>query len=350
MRRKTYSLRLRLLSLIGIPVVITGIVMGGLALLSTYNEIDEVYDAQLAQNAKLLLRMTQHEIMDHKRHGLHLDAEAFDFSHFYERKLWYRIWQKGRLITQSREAGAFRDVMPVTPGFSRQDIGGIHWRFFVYADPKTAISVEVAENSEVRTELIMQILGSLVTPGLIFLPLILVIVWTGTTESLRPIRSIAEELNLRSAQDLSPLCDEKLPREIAPFVVSLNRLFLRVAETFRREREFTDNAAHELRTPLAAMKTQTQVLAKKAGGMPECRDGLENLQASINRAGQLVEQLLSFARLQNENALPETVHFSFLAEEVLREMHPLADRRGQSLETQIGQGIYLQGFADGLAV
>ncbi len=350
MNKKSYSLRLRLLSLIGIPVVMAGMVMGGLALLSTYHEIDEVYDAQLAQNAKLLLRMTQHEISDHKRHGLDLDAEAFDFSHFYERKIWYRIWHQGRLVTQSRAADAFKDIEPEPTGYSRHDIGGAHWRFFVYVDHKTAITVEIAENSEVRMELIMQILGSLVMPGLIFLPLILLIVWAGTTESLRPISSIADELNLRSAQDLSPLAEQKLPREIMPFVVSLNRLFLRVAETFRREREFTDNAAHELRTPLAAMKTQTQVLAKKTGDIPDCKEGLENLQDSINRASQLVEQLLSFARLQNQSALPEEVHLSFLAEEVLREIHLYADQRGQSLEAEIEQGVYLQGHADALGV
>ena len=350
MNKKSYSLRLRLLSLIGIPVVMAGMVMGGLALLSTYHEIDEVYDAQLAQNAKLLLRMTQHELEEHERHGLHLDADTFDFSHFYERKLWYRIWQNGRLITQSREADAFKDLKAEAPGFSRHDIGGIHWRFFVYRDAKTAITVEVAENSEVRIELIMQILASLLMPGIIFLPFILLILWAGTTESLRPIRAIADELNLRNAQDLAPICDRTLPREIAPFIVSLNRLFARVEETFQREREFTDNAAHELRTPLAAMKTQTQVLVKKAADVPACKDGLENLQASINRAGQLIEQLLSFARLQNQNEPMEKLHLSFLTEETLREIHPLAVRRGQSLEAEIEQGLYLQGYAEALGV
>ncbi len=350
MSKRPYSLRLRLLSMIGIPVVMAGMVIGGLALLSTYHEIDEVYDAQLAQNAKLLLRMTQHEIMDHRRHGLSLDAEALDFSHFYERKIWYRIWHKGRLITQSRAADAFKDIEPEPTGYSRHDIGGVHWRFFVYVDHKTAITVEIAENSEVRMELIMQILGSLVMPGLIFLPLILLIVWAGTTESLRPISAIADELNLRSAQELAPVAEQKLPREIVPFVVALNRLFLRVAETFRREREFTDNAAHELRTPLAAMKTQTQVLAKKAGDMPGCKEGLENLQASIDRAGQLVEQLLSFARLQNQSTPPESVALSDLAEEVLRDIHVYAERRGQTLEAEIEQGVELQGYADALSV
>ena len=349
MSKKSYSLRLRLMALIGGPIVLAGIIIGGLALMFTYQEIDEVYDAQLAQAAKLMLQLTQHEIMDHDRHGLKLEPEAPDFSHLYEKKLWFRIWQKGRLITQSHEADTFSDTI-APPGFSTQYIKGTHWRFFVYVDEKSGITVEVTENNEVRTELILQILSSLLLPGIIFLPLILLIVWIGTTKSLRPINSIASQLNLRSAHDLSPVCEEKVPREIIPFILSLNRLFLRVSETFQREREFTDNAAHELRTPLAAMKTQTQVLVKKVAQLPDFKEGLDNLHDSINRASQLVEQLLSFARLQNHNEQPERVYLSFLAEEVLREIHPILLQRRQSLYVNIEPGIYIQGYTDALGI
>ncbi len=349
MIKKSYSLRLRLMALIGGPIVLAGIIVGGMALMFTYHEIGEVYDAQLAQAAKLLLQLTQHEIMDHDRHGISLEPEATDFSHLYEKKLWFRIWQKGRLITQSHEADAFSNTI-ASPGFSKQCTKGFHWRFFVYVDDKTGITVEVAENQEVRTELILQILGSLVLPGIIFLPLILLIVWIGTTKSLRPIESIANQLNLRNAQDLSPICDGKAPREIIPFILSLNRLFLRVNETFQREREFTDNAAHELRTPLAAMKTQTQVLARKAVQIPDSKEGLDNLHESINRASQLVEQLLSFARLQSHSDQPEQVHLSFLVEDVLREIHPLVLQRSQSLDAEVEPGIYLQGYPDALGI
>lgn len=350
MIQKSYSLRLRLMALIGGPVVLAGIVIAGLAMIFTYHEIDEVYDAQLAQAAKLLLQLTQHEIMDHERHGLSLEPEAADFSHFYEKKLWYRIWQKDRLITQSHEADTFSATI-APPGFSWQSINSARWRFFVYVDSKTGITVEVVENGTVRTELILQILSSLIIPGLIFLPLILIIVWVGTSKSLRPIKSIAEQLNQRNAHDLSALCDkEPLPQEITPFVSSINRLFLRVNETFLREREFTDNAAHELRTPLAAMKTQTQVLAKKALQMPDCKEGLDNLLDSINRSSQLVDQLLSFARLQNHGEKLEKVHLSFLAEETLREIHPLTLQRHQSLDADIEQNIYLEGYTNALGI
>ena len=349
MNIKPYSLRLRLLALVGGPVVLAGIVIAGLTMMFTYDEINEVYDAQLAQAAKLLLQLTQREIMDHEKGGLRLGAEAPDFSHLYEENLWFRIWQNGRLITQSLEADAFSDSI-APAGFSQQDIKGVSWRFFVYVDKKTDITVEVAENNEIRMELLLQILGSLLVPGLIFLPLIMLIVWSGTTRSLRPIKSITSQLNLRGAHDLSPLRREKAPDEIAPFVSALNRLFLRVNETFQREREFTDNAAHELRTPLAAMKTQAQVLMKKAAGMPDCEEGLDNLLESIDRAGHMVGQLLAFARLQSQNDAREKVDFSLLAEDALRELHPLALQRGQSLEVEIEPRVGIQGFAGPLSV
>ena len=346
---KPYSLRLQLLSFIGGPIILAGIIIGGLALMFTYQEIDEVYDAQLAQAAKLLLQLARHEIRDHDKEGLHLGTEEPDFSHLYEKKLWFRIWQKDRLITQSLEADAFSNTIAPL-GFSRQDIKGVHWRFFVYVDNKTNITVEVAENGQVRTELILDILSSLLIPGMIFFPLILLIVWMGTTRSLRPIKSIANQLNTRTAHDLSPLYEEKVPREIMPFITSMNRLFLRVNETFRREREFTDNAAHELRTPLAAMKTQTQVLLKKAVKMPDCEEGLDNLLESIDKASHMVGQLLAFARLQSQSDSPEDVNLSLLVEDALREIHPLALQRNQSLDAEIEQNVTLQGYAGALGI
>src|SRR5690606_5087893 len=112
----------------------------------------------------------------------------------------------------------------------------------------------------------------------------------------------------------------------------------------------TDNAAHELRTPLAAMKTQAQVLLRKAGDVPECREGLDNLLASIDRAAHMVDQLLSFSRLQADQIEFETVDLSGLAEEVTRELSPLAVKKKIKLAADISVNVKARGNRNALAI
>ena len=349
MTEKHYSLRIHLLRLISIPIILAGLVIGGLALAFTYQEIDEVYDAQLAQSAKLLLQLTQDQLEDKRKHGVTLGMEKPDFSHLYEKKISFRIWAKETLVTESASAGIFGDK-PASLGFSTHNIGDNSWRFFVTPDDDSDLLIEVAENKDIRTELIQQILSSLFIPALIFLPVILGFVWLGTSRSLKPVISLSQQVNRRGAQDLTPLGTNDISREILPFIDALNRMLLRLDRTLQHEREFTDNAAHELRTPLAAMKTQTQVLLKKAAHMPECKEELGNLLASIDRASRLVDQLLVFARLQNMNDAMEQVDLSAQVEDILRDMFHMLDERQQRLDVHVEQGLKLRGSPSALGI
>ncbi len=349
MTAKNYSLRLHLMRLISVPIIVAGLVIGGLALAFTYYEIDEVYDAQLAQSAKLLMKLTQQQLEEDIKRGVAISNENPDFTHLYEKKISFRIWWKNQLVTESASAGIFGDK-PAPLDFSTRPAAGSTWRLFSIADDDDDLLVEVAENQGIRTELILQILSSLFIPGLVFLPVMLGFVWYGTTRSLRPMKTLAQQVNGRGAQDLKPFETEKISREILPFIGALNRLFLRVDRSLQREKEFTDNAAHELRTPLAAMKTQTQVLIKKAGAMPACREDLENLLTSIDRAAHLVDQLLLFARLQNMDLATAPVDLTVLAENVSRQMYPRATGRHHRLEVNVEQGLVIEGSASALAI
>lgn len=346
-----YSLRRRLLGLISTLVILAGVLIGGLATGFIYKEIGEVYDAQLVQTAKLLFQLTRHELMeegdaDNIRLG-NIDAGV---SHAYERKLAFRIWKDGELATESPSAGAF-GAMPSPPGFSVEDDDkdGRYWRNFVYVSRQDGITVEVAENDAVRNELILQILSSLFLPALLFVPMILFSVWWGITQSLKPMAILAEQVNERGSDDLAPLEIKKIPEEIAPFVDALNGLLKRIGEALRREREFTDNAAHELRTPLAAMKTQIQVLLRKGIGEEDKKYGLENLHASVNRATHMVEQLLAFARLQNSEIQMQPLDLSALGENVFSQF--LKARKSRfNIKRNIEPGVEISGNAEALSI
>ena len=349
MNKKPYSLRLQLLAMIGLPVIIAGIIIGGFALSVTYAQIDAVFDSQLAQNAEILMQLTKHEILEHDPEGIDLQIEQPDFPHAYDKALFFRIWKGGHLVTQAYDTKMFGDKQ-VPEGFSTRSVKGASWRFFSFSDKKDKVTVEVSENNDARTDLIFQLLRSFFIPALIFVPAIFTFVWIGTTRALRPMTLLALEINQRGAQDLTPLKKEKIPQEVIPFIKALNQLFRRVDDGLRREREFTDNAAHELRTPLAAMKTQAQVMAREAGQSPERRESLHNLLYSIDRATRMVEQLLTFARLENMSEPMEAVNFSALIEEVLGDIYSQVQAKKQELIVEIEADLKLQGYPEALKV
>lgn len=343
----SYSLRRRLLFWISLPILVATFLSLLASYLSARHEVEEVYDAQLVHSAKTLLQLTQHEIMQDKEFELGLENP--DLKHKYERNLGFRIWASNKLITRSSNTEDFTDF-EAPPGFSDQNIKGHKWRFFVFLDPVNQIKIETSERYDIRYELIIELITALIIPALMSVPVVLVIIWIGVRKVLGPVIKISADVDRRGSNDLSPIPDNYLPKEILPLVRALNRLFTRIEESFNRERQFTDNAAHELRTPLAAMKTQAQVLLKKADDMPDCKEGLNNLQASIDRASRMVDQLLSFARLQSDQIEFEVADLSILTERILKDMSPLAVAKKIDLGADISPNIKVKGNPPALEI
>lgn len=347
--KKKYSIRKRLLLYISISVLFLSLIIGTLSLISAYDEIEEVYDAQLAHSAKILLMLTEHEVSEHEKYEIELGTERAELIHRYENKLTFRIWKEDHAVAQSHLAESFGDFT-APPGFSTQNFANEEWRFFVFIDQKTNITIEVAEKLEIRRELIFKIFASFWVPLLLFVPVLFACVWLVVSFALRPILEISKVINNREETDLTPIDNQTLPLEIRPLIAAMNNILERIQQSFTREQQFTDNAAHELRTPLAAMKTQTQVLLKKAAHVPECHEGLENLHQSIDRATHLVEQLLSFARLQSSELAKTPVDFSALCRAVAHDLEPIAAKRHIVLSTSIEDRIIINGNQQALEV
>lgn len=341
------SLRRRLIGWISIPILLASLLIFTGGYVSAWHEVEEIYDAQMVHSAKVLLQLTTHELMEDE--GVHLGTENTSLHHKYERKMGFRVWVDGKLITQSSNVSEFASF-EAPPGFSDQDIGEYKWRFFVFIDPAHKIQVEMSERYDVRYELINQLMSALVLPALLLIVSIVVLVWIGVRKAIMPVVKISGDVDARGTDDLSPISSPSIPDEISPLVQALNRLFLRIQQSFQREREFTDHAAHELRTPLAAMKTQTQVLMKKAADMPECRDGLENLNASINRATHLVNQLLSLSRLQHDVFALGKMDLSGCVREALDEALAGMNEKGLIVKADIADSILVKGNSAYIAI
>jgi len=348
MDRREYSLRWQLLGLISIPLILTGLIIGGFAIHSTFYEIEEVSDAQLVTSAKVLLKLTERELKDDNDNKIEIGDDA-NISHSYENKIAFRIWKADNIIAQSNMAKSFGKRI-LKDGFSYKKIGKHKWRFFVYTDKKVNIAIETAERYDIRIELIRKIIGSFFLPAVFFVPIVFLLVWFGTTKSLMPLITLSKLVDRRDTNDLTPIeMEETLPKEVTPLMVAFNQLLERVSKGLQREREFTDNAAHELRTPLAAMKTQTQVLLKKINKL-ENKEGLDNLEHSIDRATHMVEQLLSFARIQSPAQSFESVELSNIIQTVLEVEAPLAVNKDIELIAEIIPNINIYGNGAALSI
>ncbi len=338
--KKTNSLRRHLMGWICTPILIATILTFVIGFIFAWHEIEEVYDAQMVHSAKVLVQLTRHEL--EKNDTVSLGPEDGDLHHKYERKMGFRVWVNDVLATQSNTTEHFDDFQ-APPGFSDQSINGKKWRFFVFLDPAKKLQVEISEQYNIRYELIGQLMSALVIPALILIPSIFFLVWMGVSRVVRPIITLSRDVDRRGSDDLSDISYNNIPDEISPLIHALNSLFKRLNDSLQREREFTDHAAHELRTPLAAMKTQTQVLIKKSAQMPECQESLKNLEDSINRSTHIINQLLSASRLHHETMTYQSVILSDCLETMLQELSDALKKKNISLKKDVSHHVTITG-------
>lgn len=344
MTTKPPSLRRALLRLIAGPLIACSLLIWVAGLLYIYHEVDEVYDATLAQFAREIGQLVQKGQTPAKP-----SDDAQKVGHSYERKISFRIFQGGKIAAHSAYA-INGDAAPGGPGFRDQDVDGEKWRVFVLADKGAGRTVEVAEKYSIRYEMIFQLLGSLIFPAVLFLATVVAAVWWGAGRSLARLELLSAQVDARDVDDMTAIIDPSIPREVQPLLAALNRLFARVSESFRREKEFTDNAAHELRTPLAAIKTQAQVLQKAEKMSRAGQEGFENLINAIDRSSNMVQSLLEFTRLEADQSGMQPVDLSELVMQEVEELRRFSLWKNRKIDLKIEQGICVQGVVQGLSV
>ncbi|HWU48975.1 MAG TPA: ATP-binding protein [Asticcacaulis sp.] len=327
-RLRQPSLTRRLLIGVGAPLLLLLIVIALLGYQSARFEIDEVYDAQLVTAASFL-RYYSGDMHNPPHRGIgvsapNLDKRSRDGLVEYTRWRRFRVWRDGQLVLASENGVAATGPLP--PGYHDVKEAGETWRFFTLTVPETHEIIEAGENIRAREELINRIFWGLILPLTLALPLMALVVWRGIVWGLKDLRGFADSVGERSAEHLEPLDARAAPAELQALSGSINTLLQRLETSLDQERLFTDNAAHELRTPLAAVRAQTEVLsgARNAG---ERKTALAELQKGVDRAARLMDQLLTLARLR-QRALPagEAVLRDAVASAV-RDLYPEAERR-----------------------
>jgi len=285
------SVRARLVAILLAGLALVWIAAAVATVIEADHELEEVFDAQLARNASLLLLRIGDEADE-------IDTEHAPVLHKYAKPLSFQVWKRGRrLLLHSADAPDTR-FSPSEHGFSTVTEGGRDWRVFSLRDPEGEYLVQVRDALGDRRHVIVDIAKALAQPLAFALPLLALIVWLATGSAFRPLARVSDEIARRDPTRLSPI-EGEVPAEIAPLVARLNALLARVRASLEGERRFTSDAAHELRTPLAALRAQLQV-AQGAGDEAGRDRAIAQALAAAERATHVVEQLLTLARLEHQ--------------------------------------------------
>ena len=291
------SVRRTLLAAVLAAVAATWLATAVVSYFDARHELDELLDAHLAQSASLLVAQAGRE------------SEAIELEHSpqlhpYERRVVFQFWENGTVLRLHSASAPNARLSPQAEGFSDVTIDGRAWRVFSGWDADRRYLVQVGERRAARAEIVAKIAKNLLWPLAVALPALGLLVWLSIDRALRPLRSMSGEVERRAPDNLAVLDVAGVPAEVVPLVDNLNRLFRRVRASIENERRFTADAAHELRTPLAALRAQAQV-ARGAGAPAERDRALDNVIAGCDRASHLVDQLLTLARLEPEGLRPQ---------------------------------------------
>lgn len=332
--RAGHSIKRRLLVVLLLTTLLAWVATLLFSYRDTLHELDELLDAHLAQSTSLLIAQ-----IDHEAEGI--DTEHAPLLHRYSRKVAFQIWEKGNQLVLHSASAPNVPLSSRTEGFSDSVIAGKKWRVFSAWDQSRHFLVQVGEQREVRDDLAETIAENLLRPLLVTLPVLGLLIWFGVAGNLRPLKTLSSQVAERRPENLAPLEAAVVPSEVLPLVQGLNRLFARVRDSLDNERRFTADAAHELRTPLAAIKTQAQV-ARAAAADAERRHALDNVLVGCDRAAHLVEQLLTLARLEPERiSRRDPCDLHALAAAVVAELAPAAVEKNIDLQLAEGEEVHV---------
>ncbi|WGV19856.1 ATP-binding protein [Pseudomonas putida] len=326
----------------------------GSGLLALYNyhdsrhEINEVYDAHLAQNARLLQGIMSLPVQEQSRDELY---RAFDealskaghhkVGHRYESKLAFQVWaDDGGLLVHTPSAPQLGQA-PRVPGFADVVVEGRRWRSFVLPVPEKHWVIWVGERNDVRDDLIERIVQHTLLPFLFGSLALALLVWAAIGWGLRPLQNMARVIRARHAESLEPLQLVPLPKELEPMQAAINRLLGQIDDLLRREHRFIADAAHEMRTPLAILRLHAQN-ALNADSAAERDKALQFLMGGVDRLARVVNQLLTLARLEPRPGRRDwpRVDLEGVVAETLAELTPWILERGLEPSLDIAAGDY----------
>ncbi len=329
------SIRVRLFTVL---LLMTGVVWLSACVwiyASTKERLEHVLDARLVESAKMVSSLVgDRPVMvgfngEAAHSGRDLETEPVE-APSYERQLACQIWSvTGKLLSKS-DSAPVASLSDHASGFQNTTINGAAWRVYAVIKPDLGVRVLVGDSLQVRDRLVDDVIKGLLYPAILIMPLMVGLIWLSVSKGLAPLQRLATSLTARDASQLHPFVDQCTASELRPMIRALNSLLSRVQSAREREQEFITYAAHELKTPLAGLKTQAQVAMRSTD--PEMqRQALKRIEQSVDRTSRMARQLIDLAAVDavDDAACPaQTADVSALILDVVHDLEFLKKSRG----------------------
>lgn len=344
--RRLSSLQARLLGLLLLMVTLVWLSAAILTWRDASDELDELLDGHLAQSAALLIvQQANRDTGESDDHGddSSRERENAPTLHKYAPKVAFQVFHEGQLSMRSANTTS-APMSTKIRGFSTVRLpDNSQWRVYGAQGNEGDVQVFVGELIQSRESILWAVLKAVLMPLMYALPALAVVGWLAVRNGLAPLRHLSQALAQRQPQALDPVVLQDVPAEIDPVVKSLNALFERIQSMMASERRFTADAAHELRTPIAAIRTQAQVALGAGDDAAQRKHALLYTLAGCDRASHLVEQLLTLSRLESSSSAPPSglVDLAGVARRVAGELAMTALDRAQELELEAPEHAYV---------
>ena len=314
----SYSLRKRLIAaILGISVFIWMVSLGVIVTVA-WHETSDVFDDSLKEGARLALVLGANL----QSKGTLTGAQPREAGEATKLKIYYQIVaDDGRVLQRAEHAPSqpFSDHLTESKRYLNVWVDGDFWRVYVLRAPGQTFQVQIGQQWDERTAVLGEMAQNLAWPALLLLSLLGAFCWWTIRKLLAPIDLTAQRIATKSAQDLSGVSVQNEPKELQPIVLAFNGVLARLHRALQGERRFTADAAHELRTPLAALRMRIQLMQRQLGDAAPGQGGVDAahvasgllaLRNEVDRSTALVESLLMLARLdpqQPDQLVKETV-------------------------------------------
>jgi len=301
---------------------------------SSMEKSQALFDHQLSDIARLLIEIDVESV----RESTAEFSESDGFT--------YQIWSNDGHLLRHSGFMSEQQLAPLKKGYAFVNHMGYRWRTFVAHHPQRLQWIIVAERADVRYALAEEVVLTSVIPIVAELPVIGLFIWLVIGWGLKPLNRLATELSNKDPQDLTPLLETNTPQELTELVESSNGLLYRLRESFDREKRFSGDAAHELRTPISALKIHLHNLRNS---VPEDNESLKLLNLSVDRMSHLVEQMLLLYRMAPDKLAGNFQVFDIyhMAQQQIIEQYESFSSRNQTIELE---GLPMDVLADAFSL
>lgn len=337
---KHFSLRLRLM--IFFIVISLGVfaTAGFLSWKECQEKIDEFFDTYQIALARRLSTANWNGFTPETQKISDEIIDDIDNAEDEDESIGFAVFSNdGKQIFNDGENGRYFSPFGKMNSFGTEEIGDEDWRVIRLMTTDRNYIVAVGQELDFRHEIVEDMFEEFMTPWVIGLVILLLTMILLLTKEFSSLNRLASHVKNRKADDLSCLEEKNLPQEIKPLITSINQLLSRIEDMLHRERNFIADSAHELRSPLTALKVQLEVAQMSADDPQSIKESLEKLEQGIERSSHLVEQLLAFSRIESGfNALPDNNHpldWALIINQVVSDYTAAAEKKSITIKAEI---------------